>query len=399
MCIRDSRYTFSSGSRIALTLEQLKTIDLGGAVHFVIEDFSLGQDDYYTDDAFGGGLSVLLNDGPEDGDDTTESYLIPTWEGDTVLDVVARYLPNEIDENGTLVALWTPEYRADTPGWCKEPLEVGTGSTRTLWCKHALSTADWWNVYTADLGTGAENYENTPASPGGVVLFRFNLDSDGDGYSDRTEDYLGTNPVDLSSVPHPQLIAGLHNIRNGNTVETTLSLLNTGLDDAFGVEAVMVAPDDSVQITKNTVGGAGRVRAGRSVVVGSRLVLQSPLPSVWNQPNHAIPLVGGYFVGTSNKTYTFTVNCTNPGGCQVGSGSWDLAWNSGSGSGSLAVGGGYSSPTLLDVGNEGLKLALLSGTAKNGETFTVSGLVPRDTFQYTIARQDYSCLLYTSRCV
>ena len=39
---------------------------------------------------------------------------------------------------------------------------VGTGSQRTLWCKHALSTADWWNVYTNGMGDGTEGFQDTP---------------------------------------------------------------------------------------------------------------------------------------------------------------------------------------------------------------------------------------------
>ena len=70
----------------------------------------------------------------------------------------------------------------------------------------------------------------------------------------------------------------MHSLRSGSNVVATLSLLNTGLYDAYGVEAVMIAPDDSVSITNNTVGGSGRVRAQKQVIVGSRIVPQTPLP-------------------------------------------------------------------------------------------------------------------------
>jgi hypothetical protein len=140
----------------------------------------------------------------------------------------------------------------------------------------------------------------------------------------------------------------------GNYVTATLSLLNTGLYDAYGVEAVMIAPDDSVSITNNTVGGSGRVRAQKQVIVGSRILLQSPLPPQWRQPGHAVPAVGGYYTGQADRTYTFTVQCSNPGGCDVGAGSWSLAWSDGAGaSGNLNFGAGYASPTFQNVGRWG----------------------------------------------
>jgi hypothetical protein len=154
-----------------------------------------------------------------------------------------------------------PEYRNDTPGWCRDPKRPVDQPTKALWCKHELSVADWWNVYTDGLGDGTEGFQGTPAVPGAVALFRFNQDRGRDGFSDRSEAQLGTDPDDASSFPFPELLAGVHQVRDSSQVKATLSLLNTGFYDAYGVEAVVVAPDDSVSITNNTVGGSGRVRA------------------------------------------------------------------------------------------------------------------------------------------
>ena len=232
--------------RIPLSLEQMKAIDLGGSVRIVVEDFSYGADEYYYEDAANAGVLLAMEDGTADGDEAIDTYLIPTWGSETVLDVLARYFPHTTDADGMMVAVWTPEYRADTPAWCVEPQVVGTGSQRTLWCKHALSTADWWNVYTNGMGDGCEGFQDTPAAPGSAALFRFNQDSDLDGYSDRSEVRLGTDPNDPASYPKPELLAGVHSIRSGNNVVATLSLLNTGLYDAYGVEAVMIAPNDTI---------------------------------------------------------------------------------------------------------------------------------------------------------
>ena len=385
------KYTFPAQSRVALTLDQVKAIDLGEPVRIVIEDMSLGQDDYYTDDAVSSNMAIAVEDGTDDNDEGIDTYLIPTWGSETVLNVLGRYFPHETDANGMVTAIWTPEYRSSTPVWCQEPRRPTDQPSKVVWCKQALSTADWWNVYTDGLGDGSEGFQNMPAAPGATALFRFNQDSDLDGFSDRTEARLGTDPKDASSFPRPEVLAGVHTLRSGSRVTSTLSLLNTGLYDAYGVEAVMVAPDDSITIDNNTVGGSGRVRALKEVIVGSRISLQSPLPAAWTQANHAVPAPGGYYTGNVDRIYTFTVNCATAGGCKVGEGSWTLAWNDGRGaSGSLNFGAGYLSPIFVPVGAAGLTLALYSGSVRHGENFTVMATTPRDTFQYTINRTPHT---------
>ncbi len=377
--------------RIPLSLEQMKAIDLGGPLRVVVEDFTYGIDELFYQDAANAGLLVAMEDGTGEGDERIDSYLLPTWGEESVVDALARYFPHTADENGTVIALWTPEYRSDTPAWCAEPKIVGIGGQRTLWCKHALSTADWWNVYTNGLGDGSEGFQDTPASAGAVALFRFNSDTDLDGYSDRSEARLGTDPNDAGDFPRPELLAGLHSIRRGNFVTATLSLLNSGPYDAYGVEAVLIAPDNSVSITNNTVGGSGRVRAQKQVIVGSRIATQTALPAAWTQGGHAVPAAGGYYTGGEDRTYTFTVACGDAGGCSVASGVWSVGWSDGKGnSGSLNYGASYASPTFLTVGALGLTLALRSGTVANGESFTVDARTPRDTFQYTVNREPYT---------
>ncbi|MEM7531660.1 MAG: dockerin type I domain-containing protein [Chloroflexota bacterium] len=389
-------YTFPSQSRIALTLEHVKAIDLGEPVRIVVTDVSLGQDDYYTDDALSASVSVMLEDGTDDGNEAIDTYLIPTWGQETVLDVLMRYFPYETDDNDSIIAIWTPEQGYDqnnTPSWCQEPLRPSDFPSKGLWCKHTLSTADWWNVYTDGLGDGSEGFQNSAAVPESTVLFRFNKDSDLDGFSDRSEARLGTDANDASSFPKPEVLAGLHQIRTGNNVVATLSLLNRGFYDAYGMEAVMVAPDDSITINNNTVGGSGRVRALNQVIVGSRIAMRSPIPENWtsNQNGHAVPAVSGYYTGGQDRNYTFTVSGCGSDGCSVGGGDWTLNWNDGVGnSGSLSFGDGYQSPTFLPLGNFGVTLALYSGSVSNGENFVVEARTPRDTFQYTINSEPYT---------
>ena len=398
----DEEHTYTS-RRIPLSLEQIKLIDLGARIRIIVEDFTYGIDELFYRDAANAGILVAIEDGQDDNNETIDTYLIPTWGDEKVLHVLARYFPyttnlgsanlgNPTDViTGTLTAIWSPEHRSDTPDWCQSPRRPTDQPTKVVWCKRALSTADWWNIYTDGLGDDSEGFQNTQAVPGSIALFRFNQDTDLDGFSDRSETRLGTDPKDASSFPHPEVLAGVHNIRSGNRVTSTLSLLNSGIYDAYGVEAVMVAPDDSVSITNNTVGGSGRVRALKQVIVGSSLKLQTPLPAAWTQANHATPGAGGYYTGPQDRTYTFTVTGCPAGGCTVGSGSWKLDWSDGRGAnGQLDFGANYKSPTFLPVGTLGLTLALYSGNVANGESFTVNARTPRDTFQYTINRQPYT---------
>ncbi len=386
----DEEHAYTS-RRIPLTLEQMKAIDLGGPIRIVVEDFTYGIDELFYQDAANAGLLVAMEDGTDDGDESIDPYLIPTWGNETALDVLARYFPHETDADGTLVSIWTPEYTSSTPSWCQEPFRPSGPQASAVWCKHALSTADWWNIYTNGLGDGSQGFQETPATPGSVALFRFNKDSDLDGFSDRSEVRLGTDANDAVSFPRPELLAGVHSQRSGNDVVATLSLLNTGLYDAYGVEAIMVAPDDTTTITNNTVGGSGRVRALNQVIVGSRILLESPLPAAWTQADHATPAAGGYFTGDADRTYAFTVSGCGAGGCSVGAGTWSLDWSDDAGnSGSLNFDAGYASPTFLPVGDQGLTLALYSGQVANGESFTVEARTPRDTFQYTINQEPFT---------
>ncbi|MEM7532139.1 MAG: CARDB domain-containing protein [Chloroflexota bacterium] len=377
--------------RIPLSLAQMKAIDLGGSIRIVVEDFTYGIDELFYADASNSGMMLVIEDGMDDGDQLTEPYLVPTWGDETLLQVLGRYFPHETDEDGHMIAIWTPEFGKDMGDAaslrCVEPREIGIN----LFCKHALSTADWWNIYTSGLGEISEGFQDAKAMSGSVALFRFNQDRDFDGYSDRSETRLGTDPADASSFPRPELLAGVHNIRTGNRVVSTLSLHNRGFYDAYGIEAVMIAPDDSISINDNTVGGSGRVRAQKQVIVGSRLIMPSPMPAPWTQDGYAVPAIGGYYTGSSNRSYTFRVNCGNSGGCTVGSGSWTLDWTDSAGkSGSLSMGSGYASPTFLAVGDLGVTVALYSGIAKNGDAITIQAQTPSDTFEYTINREPYT---------
>lgn len=380
----EHNYSFASDNRIQLTLDQVKAIDSGQPVRIVVEDFALGADDYFTDDAIMSGLTVAIDDGLDDGDDVLETYVLARWKDDPILSVIGRYFPHRVDDTGMMVSFFTPEYRTDSPSWCKNAVTVGS----TVWCEHSLSTADWWYMFLNGLGDGSEGFHDLVAKPYSQVVFRFNKDTDSDGYSDRTEILLGTDPQSYYSLPYPELLGGLTQTINGSNVTATLSLMNTGLYDAYGVEAVMVAPDDSITITNNTVGGSGRVKAGKSIVVGSRIL--PPFYDSGSWTGTSKPISDGYFTGTSNLMYSFTVNCEISGGCIVGQDPWTLSWTNGNDSGNLIFDNTYQSPTKMSVGSLGLNISMLSGKVNNEEAFTVEARIPGDTFTYTINREPYS---------
>lgn len=321
-------------SRIPLSLEELKLIETGAKLRVVIQHYTLGNDDQFLTDAQNSSVLIAIEDGTGDGDEAIDTYLIPTWgDGDTMQNVIGRYFPHTQDSDGNYIAIWTPENIAPSvntldlvndaqviaaePGWCVEPRRASSIAPQ-VWCKHALSTSDWWNIYLNNLGDGTSQLNQTLAAPNSTAFFRFNKDSDLDGYSDRTEEQMGTNPDDAASHPKPELLAGVNRLPAvNNMVTATASLLNTGLYDAYGVELIMVAPNDSITILNNTVGGSGRVKAGKQVIVGSSTKIAA-LPAAWAQTGHAKPSPGGYYTGGADRVYTFTASCANPGGCDVG---------------------------------------------------------------------------------
>lgn len=363
--------TFSSDP-VVLTLEQMKRIDLGEPLTVVLEDFSYGADELFYNNAINNSVTVYIEDGVHDNNETVDSFVIPTWGVETVQDVLQRYFPAETDASGHLTSLRTPEFN---------------GIQSPTWNKHYLSDTAWWNIYESCNPTppASEDCDTIGATPlheqlsrtGNAILFRFNSDSDRDGYNDRTELIYGTDRDDLASHPEPEIIAGYVKRTVGNTVTVTLKVANTGGFDAYGIDAVMYAPNDSVLVGNNTVGGNGVIRAGTEVAVGSRI--KQPSLGAWGN-NTARPYAGGSYTGDSDRIYTFTTNA--PG--VVGTGSTAMTWNDGTGgSGTLNLGASYHAPLPLTV-SRGLEVGFNTGVIQAGTFFTVATLAPRDTFTYTL---------------
>ena len=357
----DAPHQFASNN-VPLTLEQMKRIDLGEPLRVVLEDFSYGADELFYQDAVTGGLTVFVEDGVDDNDETVDSYVIPTWGVESVQDVLTRYFPASYDVDGNLSSLRTPEFNGINP---------------PTWHEHFLSDIAWWNIYLTQADAGNTPLKDLSAEAGGAILFRFNRDSDRDGYQDRVELRYGTDKDDPADHPQPEILAGYVKEQTGNVVTVKLVLENSGTFDAYGIDAVMYSPDDTTTIGNNTIGGNGKVRPGQHVAVGS--LVKPPGLAHWGSST-AKPYSAGNYSGTADRTYTFSAS--TPG--VVGTGSTALNWNDGAGhTGGLPVGASYHSPLPLSV-SDGLEVGLTTGTIAAGASFTVTALTPRDTFTYTV---------------
>jgi hypothetical protein len=382
-----STRTFTTNP-IHLTLEQMKRIDLGERLTVKVESYSYGADELFYTNAVTGGVTVFIEDGVEDGDETVDSYVIPTWGVESVQEVLTRYFrcpPGQTctDTDGNLNSLWTPEF---------------DGANPPTWNEHYLSDIAWWNVYLTQADAGDTSLKDLPAQAGSGILFRFNRDSDRDGYNDRAEFryYCGLSASDPDHAhcadahlrpeihPQPEVSAGYVAERSGNVVTVKLAVENTGTFDAYGIDAVMYSPDGTTTIGNNTVGGNGRVRPGNHVAVGS-LIKAPDLVANWGNST-AKPYAGGNYAGDADRTYTFSA--ATPG--VVGQGSTSVSWNDGtSGTGTIDLGASYHAPLPVDVAN-GLQMGFNTGTIDAGTSFTVEALTPRDTFTYTINSEPFT---------
>lgn len=352
---------------IALTLEEMQAIDEGAPIRIVMEDIAFGQDQVFYQDALNGSIEIAIEDGFDDGDETIETYLIPVWSpSDTIQDVIKRYFPVTEGVNGYLSAISTPEFDATPP----------TFNT------HSLSGTNWWNYYLSDNLTYTGSIKDTIAQPNSAILIRILSDRDLDGYNDRNEIKLGTDPDDPASHPTPELLAGATTTCAGNDCTVLMSFLNTGNYDAYGVEAVMYSPDGLTDITNNTIGGSGRVPAGQQVVLGTRIL--APELANWN--GGAEPYSSGFYQGDIDRTYTFTAASAG----NIGAGSLVFNWSDGQGgSGAVDFGSSYQAPLPKDIAL-GVQVGFQTGGVNAGESFTVRALTPRDTFQYTITDPAYA---------
>lgn len=360
-------HTFTSNP-IPLTLDQMRRLDLGEPITILLEDYSYGIDEAFYADAIGSGVTVFIEDGVADNDELVDTYVLPTWGTESVQNILSRYFPESEDDEGQLNALWTPEFN---------------GTNTPEWNEHFLSEIAWWNIYLTQVDAADIPLDELTAVPGSALLFRFNRDSDRDGYQDRVEWRYDTERDDPADHPQPEITAGYVTTRTGDVATVLLKIANTGTFDAYGIDAVMYAPDDTVTIGNNTVGGNGRVAPGTQVAVGSLIL--SPNEDDWNNSTTKL-YVGGTYDGDTDRVITFTVS--TPG--VVGSYGAILNWTDGlGGNGSIDLGSSYHAPLPVEI-THGVVAGFDTGTVASGDSFSVAALTPRDTFTYTIESEPYT---------
>jgi hypothetical protein len=361
---------------IPLTLDQMKAMDTGGKLRIVVEDYSYGADELFYQNAINGGMTIYIEDGVEDGDESVDMYVIPTWGTESVQDVLTRYFPAGYDADGLLNSLWTPEFDGNSP---------------PVFHEHFLSNLEWWNIYSTQPDAADLSLRDLPAQAGQTMLIRMSRDSDRDGYQDRVELRYGTDKDDAASHPNPEILAGYVVTRAGAQVTVTLALENNGTYDAYGVQATMYSPDATTTVNDNIVGGNGRVRPGRHIAVGS--LIQQPALSNWGGST-ARPYAAGDYTGP-DRTFTFVVSSAGT----VGAGSTAMTWTDGAGgSGVLDLGSSYHAPLPRDV-RDGLKIGFDTGALAATNWFTVTALSPRDTLRYTINTDPNDPASYTEPVV
>ncbi len=371
-----------SSDPLTLTLEQLAAIDNGAPIRVVLADYGY-DDNLYDANAWGRSVLFHVDDGPGDGDETVDTYLITTnlVQGETYQDTLARYFdattfqgaPGD-ERNGTITGIRTPEFAGDG--------EI------TGWQDHPVNEHAWWELSISLDGEtdGVQHFRDMPAKAKTDVYLRYVLDTDADGFSDRAELDAGSDPNDPDIHPRPLLTVAQHTTVSGTNASVQVTLQNDGNLDASSVELWAIAPDDSITITDNLVGGGGRVRAGRQVVLGSRI--GKPDLVAWTTST-AKPYPDGQFEGASPKTFKFQALDSG----NVESGTLRVKWSNDNGAtwqtAPLALGTGYTKWTPLPL-SDGLTIAFSGGYITTGETFTFATALPIDTFAYTINNTSYT---------
>jgi hypothetical protein len=260
--------TFTSEA-IPLTFDEMRAIDEGKPIRVVMGDISYGQDQVFYLDAVNGSMTIAVEDGYFDKDETIQTYLIPVWNpSDTLQDVIKRYFPVIEDKFGDIQAIFTPENAQAVPPNCSQDRNIAPASDTLVFCKHGITTTSWWNILLSEGMEYSGDFQAVQASAGSAIVVRMTTDSDLDGYNDREEALIGTNPENPASHPAPVLLSAYHTQCANNNCSVSMVLENTGNYDAYGIMAVMYSPDGLATIGNNTIGGNGIVKSGEKVFIG-----------------------------------------------------------------------------------------------------------------------------------
>ncbi|MCH7225028.1 hypothetical protein [Haloferula sp. A504] len=350
---------------IPLTLEQTKEIDLGNAIRVEIVRVEYGDDQLFYENAYTGGVYVMVDNGVDDGNEEVRPYLIPTWGDETYMDVLSRIqdvVKFEFLSNGAINYIELPEMN---------------GQGRIIGSKrYPNSENSAWAIYSQ--GPDGRSFGEMTAEPESSVMLKFFKDEDQDGYLDREELRYGTDMQDPTDAPSPRLIAGyVDETAADGKKHRTLVIKNVGNYPATDIEAVTYSPDESVEITNNISGVGGYIHPGQKVVLGPRftgLNLEG-----WR--GTGVPAFDGIYKGDETTTYTFTVTSGGNVGAEANTVTVAATWGA-SGATTLNFGDGYEAPGPQAVGPDGLQLGFSSGNLKEGDTFQITANPYADSFAY-----------------
>ncbi len=220
---------------IILSLDELRAVDEGEPIKIRLADYNYGSDELYYESAFGNGVLFEIDNGVWDGDDEIQSFLIPVEENETYLDVLSKYVP--VDYNGTVV--------------------------NSIW-NLPINETSYWSIFMSKYPE-REFFVTEKAKPHTRVFLRYLQDSDGDGFTNREEIAIGTDPHNALSTPYAKICVTTNSKINGSNVTVHVKFSNVGNYDAYGIEARLISPDNSTMIIDGRVGGSGRLGPTKSI--------------------------------------------------------------------------------------------------------------------------------------
>jgi len=224
---------------IVLSLEEMMAIDEGASIKIQVAYYSFGEDQLYYENALGKCVLFHIDDGVSDGDESIDKYLIATWGVETYLDVLARLLPVEFDENFILKSI----------------------------DNKSIDEQSYWNIKLTE-HTDTNSFVYSLAEPRTRIFMVYYHDSDGDRYNDRTEMELGTDSENLESHPSPIIETTMRYDpkKDGNTT-IYLKIANTGNYPAYGIESRIFSVNGNTTIIDGFIGGEGYIGPGEKLLL------------------------------------------------------------------------------------------------------------------------------------
>jgi flagellar hook-associated protein 2 len=195
------------------------------------------------------------------------------------------------------------------------------------------------------------------------------------GFADRNTTSIGTGtvtlqlgdatPVTIEITEGNDTLQGLADAINEADCDISALILNNGEGDTpyqMILSSNSTGSDNVIAVTVDMSGGA----SPNFATLGN--TISDPDTTNWTEgEGYAAPASSGYYTGNGDKTYTFTVT----GEGTIGEGTVTIEWSDGTNSGELNVGSGYTAGNEIDVGNEGVTIALSAGQVLQGDSFTV----------------------------